>query len=311
MKGEFPPWLRRKLPEAKTFVSVKELLSGLSLHSICESALCPNLVDCFSKGTATFLILGNVCTRHCTFCAVKKGSPLPVDEKEPQHLLEAVEKLGLRHVVVTSVTRDDLCDGGASHFVHTIETLRESERELTIEVLIPDFGGSIEALGAVVAARPEVINHNVETIARLYPRLRPEADYSRSLELLFMVKRLNPELITKSGLMVGLGETEEEISEVMKDLREAGCDLLTIGQYLQPSPRHHQVLRFIPPEEFAQYGSMGKEMGFVEVASGPFVRSSYDAAALYAKAKEKATSCREGLLSKAAPMLPYAMPREG
>jgi lipoic acid synthetase len=311
MKGKFPPWLRRRLPEAEAFSSVQELLDGLSLHSVCESAICPNLAECFSRRTATFLILGNVCTRHCTFCAVKKGSPLPVDEKEPQHLLEAVEKLGLRHVVVTSVTRDDLSDGGASQFVNTIQTLRASERELTIEVLIPDFAGSMEALSAVVAARPEVINHNVETIARLYPRLRPEADYFRSLGLLFTAKRPNPELITKSGLMVGLGETKEEIIEVMNDLREAGCDLLTIGQYLQPSPRHHPVVRFIPPQEFAQYESIGKEMGFVEVASGPFVRSSYKAAALYAKAKEKVTSCRNGLLHEAAPGLPHAMPREG
>jgi lipoic acid synthetase len=309
MNGEFPPWLRRKLPEAKTFSNVKELLTGLSLHSICESALCPNLADCFSRGTATFLILGGVCTRHCTFCAVKKGSPLPVDEKEPQHLLEAVEKLGLRHVVVTSVTRDDLRDGGASQFVNTIQTLRGSERELSIEVLIPDFGGSIEALSAVAAARPEVINHNVETIPWLYPRLRPEADYFRSVELLFMVKRLNPELTTKSGLMVGLGETKGEIIEVMKDLREARCDLLTIGQYLKPSPRHHPVFRFIPVEEFAEYESIGKEMGFVEVVSGPFVRSSYNAAALYAEAKGKATSCRNGLLPEAAPGLPHTMPR--
>lgn len=310
MKGKFPPWLRRKLPEAKTFLRVKELLSGLSLHSICESALCPNLVDCFSKGTATFLILGDVCTRHCTFCAVKKGSPLPIDNKEPHHLLEAVEKLGLRHVVVTSVTRDDLCDGGASQFVNTIQTLRESKGNLTVEVLIPDFGGSLESLTAVVAAGPEVTNHNVETVPRLYPQVRPEADYFRSLELLFMVKRLNPKIITKSGLMVGLGETKGEIIEVMNDLREAGCDLLTIGQYLQPSPRHHPVLRFIPPEEFLEYKKIGEEIGFVGVASGPFVRSSYNAAALYAEAKE-ITPCRNGLTLEAAPGLPHTMPREG
>jgi lipoic acid synthetase len=306
MKGRFPPWLRRNIPEAKAFLDVKALLGGLSLHSICESALCPNLSDCFSRGTATFLILGNVCTRHCTFCAVRKGSPLPVNEEEPQQLLEAVEKLGLRHVVITSVTRDDLCDGGASQFVNIIQALRGSDRELTIEILIPDFGGCIESLGAVVAAGPEVINHNVETIPRLYPRLRPEADYFRSVGLLFTAKRLNPELITKSGLMVGLGETKEEIIEVMKDLREAGCDLLTIGQYLQPSPRHHPVLRFIPLEEFAEYEIIGREMGFVEVVTGPFVRSSYNAAALYAKA----TSRGNGPLTEAAPGLPYAKPRE-
>lgn len=285
MRGRLPPWFKKKIPEAKLFWGIKELLKELNLHTICESALCPNQGECFSQKTATFLILGDVCTRHCTFCAVKKGFTTAPDEEEPQHILEAVKKLGLRHVVVTSVTRDDLGDGGASQFVNTIRTLRGSGRELAIEVLIPDFCGSTPSLKSVVAARPEVINHNVETVPRLYPEVRPEADYCRSLELLFAVKKLDSQIVTKSGLMVGLGETKEEVIEVMKDLREADCDLLTIGQYLQPSSWHHPVVRFIPPEEFSEYEKIGKDIGFAAVVSAPLVRSSFNAAQLYTKAK--------------------------
>lgn len=285
MRGRLPPWFKKNIPDAKLLWGMKELLKELSLHTICESALCPNQGECFSQKTATFLILGDVCTRHCTFCAVKKGFPTYPDEEEPRHLLEAVKKLGLRQVVVTSVTRDDLGDGGASQFVNTIKTLRESGRGLTIEVLIPDFGGSTQSLKSVVAARPEVINHNVETVPRLYPEVRPEADYCRSLELLFAVKKLDSQIVTKSGVMVGLGETREEVIEVMKDLREADCDLLTIGQYLQPSSWHHPVVRFISPEEFSEYEKIGKDMGFAAVASAPLVRSSFNAAQLYTKAR--------------------------
>ena len=266
-------------------LNMKELLHGLSLHTICESAHCPNIGGCFSRKTATFLILGDVCTRHCTFCAVKKGVPSPVDESEPQHLLEAVEQLSLSYVVITSVTRDDLADGGAYQFVATINLLHENIAGAAVEVLIPDFLGSAEALKAVVEARPEVINHNVETVPRLYHEVRPEADYSRSLELLLMVKRLDPKIVTKSGLMLGLGETRDEVIEVMSDLREAGCDLLTIGQYLQPSPGHHPVVRHVPPEEFSQYEEIGRNMGFAGVASAPLVRSSFRAAELYARVK--------------------------
>jgi lipoic acid synthetase len=285
MRGRLPPWFKKKIPDAQLLWGMQKLLRELSLHTICESALCPNQGDCFSQKTATFLILGDVCTRHCTFCAVKKGFPAQPDEEEPQHLLEAVRKLGLRHVVITSVTRDDLGDGGASQFVNTIRALRGRGGELAIEVLIPDFCGSMPALKSVVAARPEVINHNVETVPRLYPEVRPEADYSRSVELLFAVKKLNSQIVTKSGLMVGLGETREEVVEVMKDLREAECDLLTIGQYLQPSSQHHPVVRFIPPEEFSEYEKIGKDMGFAAVASAPLVRSSFNAAQLYTEAK--------------------------
>jgi len=271
--------------------AMHDLLSGLHLHTICQSALCPNIGRCFAAGTATFLILGDVCTRRCTFCAVKKGQPGPVDEAEPEHLREAVEKMGLKYVVITSVTRDDLPDGGAAHFARTVTLLRENTADITIEVLVPDFRGSEEALRTVVESSPQVINHNVETVSRLYPEVRPGADYDRSLELLYMVKKLNPPIATKSGLMLGLGESREEVIEVMGDLREANCDLLTIGQYLQPSIQHHPVIRFVPPAEFAEYETIGREMGFAEVASSPLVRSSYRAAELYDKAKERYGNC--------------------
>ena len=285
MRRRLPFWFKQEPADLKIMSTMGSLLDGLRLATICKSALCPNIGECFSRGTATFLILGDVCTRHCTFCAVKKGLPTPVNEEEPQHLLEAAERLDLNYIVITSVTRDDLPDGGASQFAKTINILHENRTEAIVEVLIPDFRGSAEALKAVVKAHPQVINHNVETVPRLYPDVRPEADYSRSLELLFMVKNLNPAIVTKSGLMLGLGETKTEVIEVMSDLREADCDLLTIGQYLQPSPEHHPVVRFVSPEEFTEYEGTGKDMGFAEVASAPLVRSSFRATELYAKAK--------------------------
>jgi len=284
MKGRLPSWFRQKPPDPEVMSSMVRLLDNLSLHTICESALCPNIGQCFAQRTATFLILGDVCTRHCTFCAVKKGQPLPVDDEEPQHLLKAVEMLNLNYVVITSVSRDDLSDGGASHFVRAINILHERRNGTLVEVLIPDFLGSIEALRTVVEARPEVINHNVETVPRLYSEVRPEADYDRSLRLLSMVKSLSQKIVTKSGLMLGLGETRAEVIEVMKDLRKVNCDLLTIGQYLQPSHKHHPVLRFVSPEEFSEYERIGKGMGFSGIASAPLVRSSFKAAELYAKA---------------------------
>jgi lipoic acid synthetase len=285
MKGRLPPWFRQKIPDPVVMNSMKKLLNGLRLHTICESAHCPNIGLCFSRKTATFLILGDVCTRRCTFCAVKKGTPVPVDEEEPQHLLEAVIKLGLRYVVVTSVTRDDLADGGASQFVKTTKILHQKGNGIIVEVLIPDFRGFSEALRAVVQSKPEVINHNVETVPRLYAEVRPGASYSRSLELLSEVKRMDSTIISKSGLMLGLGETKEEVIEVMNDLQECKCDLLTIGQYLRPSPKHHPIVAFISPEEFSEYEKIGREMGFTEVASAPLVRSSFRAAELYAKGK--------------------------
>jgi len=285
MKGRLPSWFKQKPIDLETMLTMKTLLDGLSLHTICKSALCPNIGECFSRKTATFLILGDTCTRHCTFCAVRKGLPTPADEGEPKHLLKAVERLELIYIVITSVTRDDLFDGGASQFVKTINILHENRDVATIEALIPDFLGSAEALKTIVKASPQVINHNVETVPRLYPEVKPGADYYRSVELLFMVKELHPKIVTKSGLILGLGETREEVIEVMSDLREANCDLLTIGQYLQPSPKHHPVVRFVHPEEFAGYRRVGKDMGFIEVTSAPLVRSSFKAAELYAKAK--------------------------
>jgi len=265
---------------------MRRLLRGLNLHTVCESALCPNIGECFGRNTATFLILGNVCTRNCTFCAIKKGHPFPLDEDEPQHLLEAAERLGLRYVVITSVTRDDLADGGASHFARVINLLHKNSDGAKVEVLIPDFLGSVEALKTVVEAHPEVINHNAETVPRLYREVKPKAGYSRSVELLLRVKQLDPSIVTKSGLILGFGETKEEVIEVMSDLRKAKCELLTLGQYLQPSVRHHPVVRFVPPEEFSQYEQIGKDMGFLGVVSAPLVRSSYKAAELYAKARD-------------------------
>jgi lipoic acid synthetase len=285
MKGSLPPWFKQKIPDPTVMSSMQNLQEGLHLHTICGSAQCPNIGECFSRKTATFLILGDVCTRRCTFCAVSKGLPVPVDEWEPPHLLEAVKRLGLRYVVVTSVTRDDLADGGASQFVKTIEILHQQGNGVIVEVLVPDFRGSVEALGKVVEAGPEVINHNLETVPRLYPEVKSGAHYRRSLKLLSEVKRMDPKIMTKSGLMVGLGETRQEVIEVMRDLREANCDLLTIGQYLRPSLKHHPVFSFVSPEEFSEYEQIGREMGFRGVASAPLVRSSYRAAELYAKAK--------------------------
>jgi len=285
MKGRLPPWFKQKIPDPAVMHSMKRLLDGLSLHTVCESAHCPNIGACFSRNTATFLILGDVCTRRCTFCAVKKGVPGPVDKNEPYHVLEAVKSLGLRYVVITSVTRDDLADGGAFQFVKAIELLHQQGNGVKVEALIPDFCGSTEASREVVKSRPEVINHNLETVPRLYPEVRPEASYSRSLELLSEVKHMDPTLVTKSGLMLGLGETRGEVIKVMGDLREASCDLFTIGQYLRPSPSHHPVVTFISPEEFSDYEQIGREMGFIEVAAAPLVRSSYKAAELYAKVK--------------------------
>jgi len=285
VKGRLPDWFKQKPPDPQLMLSMDRLLGGLGLHTICQSARCPNIGGCFSRRTATFLILGDVCTRNCTFCAVKKGVPAPIDKDEPQRLLEAVTRLNLSYVVVTSVTRDDLADGGATHFAEVINQLHRS-RNITVEVLIPDFLGSAEALNLVISTRPEVINHNVETVPRLYPQVRPGAGYNRSIGLLEAVKRLNKGIVTKSGLMLGLGETREEVTEVMSDLREASVDLLTIGQYLQPSSRHLPVASFVPPEEFYEYEKLGRKTGFASVASAPLVRSSFKAAELYNKVRD-------------------------
>ena len=287
MRERLPSWFKQKMGDPKALNSTEHVLHGLSLHTICENALCPNLGECFSHQTATFLILGNICTRNCTFCAVEKGIPHPLDENEPQHLVEAAEKLGLKHVVITSVTRDDLPDGGADHFARTITLLKEKGKEHTVEVLIPDFRGSVSSIKTVIDAKPDVLNHNLETVPRLYPTVRPMADFQRSLDVLSLAKELDKGVLTKSGVMVGLGESKEELIETMEELRKIDCNLLTIGQYLQPSERHHPIVRFVPPEEFTEYERIGKEMGFSDVASSPLVRSSYKAAELYEKARMK------------------------
>ncbi|MDP2918732.1 MAG: lipoyl synthase [Dehalococcoidia bacterium] len=284
MSGRLPAWFKKRIPDPGVMNGMCGMLDGLGLHTVCQSALCPNIGDCFTRHTATFLILGNTCTRNCTFCAVDKGKPQPVDENEPRHILEAVNNLKLKHVVITSVTRDDLPDGGAGHFARIITILNNQPGPPTVEVLIPDFRGSREALNIVVSARPDILNHNVETVPRLYPSVRPTADFQRSVNLLRRAKQIDPCLITKSGLMVGLGETRDEIIEVMGTLRQADCDLLTIGQYLQPSARHHPVVRFLAPEEFTALAELGKSAGFREVASAPLVRSSFNAGEMYQRA---------------------------
>jgi len=281
-----PEWLKLSPLDPTILGRMNRLMRDLKLHTVCESARCPNRAECFARGTATFMILGDICTRNCTFCAVKHGMPQPADPEEPQHIVAAVNKLGLRYAVITSVTRDDLPDGGASQFAQTINAIHEYDSNIPVEVLIPDFKGSTSALQTVMNASPAVLNHNVETMPRLYPEVRPEANYQRSLELLEKARLLNGNFITKSGLMLGLGETRGEVIEVMTDLREAGCALLTIGQYLQPSLSHHKVVKYIPPEEFQEYQNIGEKIGFTAVISGPLVRSSFHAAETYLSALE-------------------------
>jgi lipoic acid synthetase len=257
---------------------VKGLLRRAGLHTVCEEAACPNIGECFEAGTATFLILGDVCTRACRYCAITSGRPDPVDAEEPRRVAEAVALLGLRHAVVTSVTRDDLPDGGATGFAATIREVHRLSPSTAVEVLIPDLRGDWQALAAITEAGPDILNHNVEIVPRLYRSVRPQAVYLRSLDLLRQAKTLRPGMSTKSGIMLGLGEEPAEVREVMSDLRGAGCDILTLGQYLRPSPRHLPVTRFYPPEEFAALAEEGRALGFRHVESGPLVRSSYRAA---------------------------------
>jgi lipoyl synthase len=275
MKGTKPEWLRVRVRSDYDSFGVMNMLQNMSLHTVCEEANCPNLCECFSRKTATFLILGKVCTRNCTFCNVTKGHTTPLDEEEPINVAKAVQQLKLKHVVITSVTRDDLPDGGAAHFARVIEEVRKLNDKVVIEVLIPDFKGDASALQTVINAKPEIINHNIETIPRLYDVVRPMASYERSLELLRNVKTKNGEIYSKSGIMVGLGEKEAEVIDVMKDLRNVGCDMLTIGQYLAPSKEHHPVVEYIHPDIFEKYKKIADGLGFMHVASAPLVRSSY------------------------------------
>lgn len=275
-RRRLPEWLKRPIPSAGGTYFTRELVEELGLETICESARCPNRSECWTRRTATFMVLGDVCTRPCGFCAVKRGHPEPVADDEPERLAEACARLGLKHVVITSVTRDDLPDGGADHFRRCVLAVR-ARTGATIEVLTPDFDGRAEAIDVVLSAAPEVFNHNLETVARLQQFVRRKSQYAVSLRVLEHAKRARPDLRTKSGLMLGLGETTEELFETLADLRTVGCDFLTLGQYLQPSPRHLPVVRYLPPEEFDELGRLARTLGFAEVASGPFVRSSYHA----------------------------------
>jgi len=274
-RRRLPPWLKRPLPQPDMMFT-GNVIRDLRLETVCESAKCPNRTECWSQRTATFMILGNVCTRPCGFCSVPKGKTEALEADEPERVAEAAARLGLKYVVITSVTRDDLPDGGADHFYRSVLAVRE-RTGATVEVLTPDFLGKRSAIERVIEARPEVFNHNTETVPRLYHRVRRNADYRRTLDLLAQVKESAPEMTTKSGLMLGLGETIDELFDVLADLRSVDCDILTLGQYLQPSPQHLPVERFVPPEEFDEIGARARTMGFSLVASGPFVRSSYHA----------------------------------
>ncbi|HIK41171.1 lipoyl synthase [Thermoleptolyngbya sp. M55_K2018_002] len=278
VKPTKPDWLRVKAPQWERVGTVKEILRDLGLNTVCEEASCPNIGECFNAGTATFLIMGPACTRACPYCDIDfEKKPKALDPQEPENLAEAVRRMKLNHVVITSVNRDDLPDGGAAQFVRCIEAVRRVSPQTTIEVLIPDLCGNWDALAQIIAARPEVLNHNTETIPRLYRRVRPQGDYARTLELLRRSRELAPSVYTKSGIMVGLGETDEEVRQVMQDLRSVDCDILTIGQYLQPSPKHLPLQAFVTPEQFDAWRVAGEAMGFLQVVSSPLTRSSYHA----------------------------------
>ena len=284
---EKPSWLRRRIPVPGRNATVVAAVKGRGLNTVCEEAHCPNQMECFSRGTATFLLLGPSCTRRCTFCAVNKSSVHPPDSGEPLRTAQAVAQMELNFCVVTMVTRDDLPDGGATHVARTIGAIRKECPGIGIEVLISDFSGNREALETVLAARPEVLNHNLETVPRLYPTVRPQANYQRSLELLTRASAHVSSMVTKSGLMLGLGEKKDEILQAMDDLRKAGCHLLTLGQYLAPSDQHHPIVRYVPPEEFDEYQGEALTRGFSGVASAPLVRSSYQADQLFKTARNK------------------------
>ena len=273
-----PDWLRVKAPQWERVGAVKAILQDLGLNTVCEEASCPNIGECFQAGTATFLIMGPACTRACPYCDIDfEKKPQALDPTEPLRLAESVRRMGLSHVVITSVNRDDLADGGASQFVACIEAVRRESPKTTIEVLIPDLCGNWNALDTLLAAKPEVLNHNTETVPRLYRRVRPQGDYQRSLELLRRTRELAPSVYTKSGLMAGLGETDTEVQQVMDDLRAVDCDILTLGQYLQPSPKHLPVVEFVTPDQFNTWRDVGEAKGFLQVVSSPLTRSSYHA----------------------------------
>jgi lipoic acid synthetase len=273
-----PPWIRVRAPMGETYEEVQQLMRSKALHTVCEEAMCPNLGECWGAGTATFLMLGDVCTRTCGFCDIKRGAPSPLDWVEPERIAQAVKQMKLKHAVITSVNRDDRHDGGAPIFAMVIRRIRELQPGCSIEVLIPDFKGSVEALRIVMEARPEILNHNVETVSRLFKSVQPQDRYEWAQATLSNAKKLDPEVLTKSGIMLGLGESMDEVKETMRDLRTWGVDILTIGQYLQPSRKHLPIDRYYTPEEFADLKDFGMEIGFQWVESGPLVRSSYHAA---------------------------------
>ncbi len=284
MKTIKPPWLKKKLPKGGDYQKVRNLLSGAKLHTVCQEANCPNMFECFTKNTATFMILGSVCTRNCRFCNILQKIPLPVDSDEPMRVAKAAQDLNLQYVVVTSVTRDDLDDGGAFQFANTIKAIKSTISDsIKIEVLIPDFQGNFQALKTVVNANPDILNHNIETVPSLYPTARPEADYQQSLDLFKNVKAIDSSKPVKSGIMVGLGETMEEMEQTMTDLYNNCCDIITIGQYLQPTKKHLKVKTYYSPEEFKTIKDKARQIGFKKIASGPFVRSSYNASDLFLK----------------------------
>lgn len=275
MPSQFPAWMRRKLSTGGKFFTTEEILNESGLNTVCHSAKCPNRGECFSKGTATFMIMGEVCTRGCYFCAVEGGKPQELNMDEPEKLALVAKKMELKHVVITSVTRDDLSDGGASHFAETLKAIHHYLPEATVEVLTPDFRGDLKAVETVLDELPDIYNHNLETVPRLYSTVRPGASYIRSLSLLNHVKKINSDIYTKSGIMVGLGETHKEVIELLSDLRAVGCDILTVGQYLRPSVKHLPVAKYVTPDEFLAYEKAAYDLGFLFVSSGPYVRSSY------------------------------------
>lgn len=280
-----PEWLHVEFPRAEV-EKIARMMEELNLHTVCKEANCPNMGECYRKRTATFMILGDNCTRHCRFCNVSKRCVTAVDEKEPQHVAEAAQKLGLKHVVVTSVTRDDLPDGGAAHFAATVHALRAALPDAAVELLIPDLLGDTAAIDLVLEARPDILGHNLETVPRLYSAVRPEADYRRSLDVLRYTKETCPKMVTKTSIMVGLGETEEEVSALMDDARAVGTDIFVIGQYLRPTKQHLEVAEYVTPQQFERYAEIGRKKGFPYVFSAPLVRSSYHAAEAFAEVKK-------------------------
>ncbi len=282
-----PDWIKVRLPSNPAFFSTKALISDLRLHTVCESAQCPNRWECWSQGTATVMIAGERCTRACGFCAVSTAKPFALEPDEPDRVAEAVRRLGLKHVVVTAVARDDLADGGAAHFAKTILAIRDIQKGIIVEVLVPDFKGDEASIETVLAAAPDIFNHNLETVERLTPAVRSRAKYRLSLQVLRRAKRIDPDVVTKSGIMLGLGETENELFQALDDLREVGVQVLTMGQYLRPSPKHLPVIEYVTPQTFALYREIALKKGFDYVASGPLVRSSYHAADYHPVARRR------------------------